>query len=136
MENNAASPASQEKSMGKERRQFIRPESLNLLDYLVIDDKGRQGEHSMGRTLNVSEGGILMETRSALAANWKVMITLGLDEELVDILGKVIRSTPDGETFHNGVKFIKVSAEKRATLQRYVKAFNEHFADNDGNADG
>jgi len=45
-----------------ERRRYIRPESLNLLDYIVVDEQGVQSEYSMGRTLNISIGGILMET--------------------------------------------------------------------------
>ena len=69
--------------MDKERRNFIRPESLNLLDYLVVDQQGRQGEYSMARTLNVSEGGILMETHIPLPQGQQVMITLGLGENLV-----------------------------------------------------
>ena len=52
--------------MNTERRRYIRPESLNLLDYLVVDEAGRPGDYSMARTLNVSKGGILMETHIPL----------------------------------------------------------------------
>lgn len=118
--------------MGKERRKFIRPESLNLLDYQVIDDRGRQGEYAMGRTLNVSEGGILMETRTALTANWKVMITLGLQEDLVEILGRIIRSAPHADVFQNGIEFTNMTDDKREILQRYIEAFKTHFEEDPG----
>ena len=52
--------------MSTVRRRYLRPEALNLLDYLVVDAQGRQGEYSMARTLNVTTGGILMVPPSPL----------------------------------------------------------------------
>ena len=52
-------------------------ESLNLLDYIVVDEQGVQGEYSMGRTLNISLGGILMETHLKLKTGQQVMISIG-----------------------------------------------------------
>ncbi len=113
--------------MGRERRKFIRPESLNLLDYIVMYEHGQQGEYAMGRTLNVSEGGILMETRTLIAPDLKVMITLGLNEDLVDVQGKVIRSNPLGDRYLNGIKFIDISDTNLKILQRYIKVFHKLF---------
>ena len=75
-----------------ERRRYIRPESLNLLDYIVVDEQGVQGEYSMGRTLNISIGGILMETHVKLQVGQQVMITIGLEDELVDVMGRIVHS--------------------------------------------
>ena len=75
--------------MNRERRRDSRPQSLNLLDFVVVDERGRHGEYTMARTLNVSKGGILMETHLALERGQKVMITLELKNTLVDIMGRV-----------------------------------------------
>ncbi len=116
--------------MGKtERRHFIRPESLNLLDYLVVDDQGRQGDYSMGRTLNVSKGGILMETHIPLPQGQQVMITLGLKDELIDIMGKIVYSTYNAGRHQNGIEFFHVTESDQKILNRYVKAFHENFAE-------
>ena len=115
--------------MDTERRHFIRPEALNLLDYLVVDDQGRQGEYSMGRTLNVSKGGILMETHIPLPPGQQVMITLGLQDELIDVMGKIIYSTFDAGRHQNGIEFFHVTDNDREILNRYIKAFQENFAD-------
>ena len=113
--------------MGKERREFIRPESLNLLDYIVIDEQGRQGEYSLGRTLNVSEGGILMETRSPIPPGFQVMITLGLNEELIDLQGKIIHSSSSGDLYENGIEFTFSPDDKIEILHRYIEEFNKRF---------
>lgn len=119
--------------MGTERRQFIRPEALNLLDYLVIDDQGRQGEYSMGRTLNVSKGGILVETHIPLTPGQQVMITLGLKDELIDVMGKIIYSTQDAGRHQNGIEFFHLTDNDQKILNCYIKAFNENFADTASN---
>lgn len=113
--------------MTEERRNYIRPESLNLLDYLVVDKQGRQGEYSMGRTLNVSEGGILMETHIPLPTGQQVMITLGLGDNLVNIMGRIIYTTFDSNRHQNGIEFFHVAENDRAILKEYVHAFHEHY---------
>lgn len=116
-----------------ERRRYIRPESLNLLDYIVVDEKGVQGEYSMGRTLNISIGGILMETHIKLQAGQQVMITLGLEDELVDVMGRIVHSTPftDG-MYHNGIEFFHASSEDRRVINKYVEAFHSRFPEAEG----
>ncbi len=113
-----------------ERRRYIRPESLNLLDYLVVDEQGRQGVYSMGRTLNISVGGILMETHIPLPAGQQVMITMGLEEELIDVMGRIIHSTRGQDNmYHNGIEFFHVPDADRHILYRYVELFHERFPD-------
>ena len=111
-----------------ERRQYIRPEALNLLDYLVVDEQGRQGDYSMGRTLNVSKGGILMETHIPLPQGQRVMITLGLRDELIDIMGRIVYCTFDANRHQNGIEFFHVTDSDQQILNRYIKAFHNNFA--------
>lgn len=111
-----------------ERRRYIRPESLNLLDYIVVDEQGVQGEYSMGRTLNISIGGILMETHIKLQAGQQVMITVGLEDELIDVMGRICHSTPfDDGMYHNGIEFFHASSEDRRVINKYVEAFYGQF---------
>jgi len=117
-------------AMTTERRRFIRPEALNLLDYLVIDEQGRQGEYSMGRTLNVSEGGILMETHIPLPIGQQVMITLGLEDGLVDVMGRIVYATYNAGRHQNGIEFFHVADNDKKTLDRYVKEFHKQYKEN------
>ncbi len=116
--------------MSTERRRFARPEGTNLLDYLVIDEQGRQGEYSMGRTLNVSKGGILMETHIPLPLGQQVMITLGLEEELVDVMGRIVYTTFDAGRHQNGIEFFHVADSDKKTLDRYVAEFHRQAKEN------
>ena len=115
--------------MSMERRRYIRPESLNLLDYLVVDEQGRQGEYSMARTLNVSKGGILMETHRQLPLGQQVMITLGLEEQLIDVMGRIVYVVGAAGRFHNGVEFFHLSDGDKRILDTYVTAFHALYAE-------
>jgi len=116
--------------MNVERRRFVRPEALNLLDYLVVDAQGRQGEYSMGRTLNVSRGGILMETHIPLPVGQQVMITLGLGENLIDVMGRIVYAVYSSGMHQNGIEFFHVSEEDRRILEEYTEAFHETYKEN------
>jgi c-di-GMP-binding flagellar brake protein YcgR len=114
--------------MSIERRRYIRPEALSLLDYLVVDEKGRQGEYSMARTLNISKGGILMETHIPLPLGQQVMITLGLEDQLIDVMGRIVYATSSSGRHQNGIEFFHVSDSDKRILDRYVAAFNNLYA--------
>ena len=115
----------------KERRRYIRPEALNLLDYLVVDNQGRQGEYSMARTLNISEGGILMETHIPLPVGHQVMITLGLEDELVDVMGRILYSVYEAGRHHNGIEFFHVAEADQKILTRYIEEFHKRYGRQD-----
>ncbi|MCL2789349.1 MAG: PilZ domain-containing protein [Desulfobulbus sp.] len=109
--------------MSEEHRRYIRPESLNLLDYLIIDDQGRPGEYSMARTLNVSKGGILVETHLPLPQGQQVMITLGLKDQLIDVMGRIVYSAIDAGRNHSGIEFFHISDNDKRVLDSYIAAF-------------
>jgi len=114
--------------MSTERRQYIRPESLNLLDYLIVDEQGRPSEYSMARTLNVSKGGILMETHIPLPKGQQVMITLGLKDQLIDVMGRIVYTANVSGRYHNGIEFFHVSDNDKRILDNYVAAFHRLHA--------
>jgi c-di-GMP-binding flagellar brake protein YcgR len=114
--------------MTSERRRYVRPESLNLLDYLIVDGQGRPSEYSMARTLNVSKGGILIETHIPLPKGQQVMITLGLKEQLIDVMGRIVYTSSESGRHQNGIEFFHVSDNDKRILDAYVAAFHRLHA--------
>ena len=78
----------------KERRHHPRISALNLISYNCIDETEQIVAQGMGRTLNVSEGGILLETHIQIDPKHTLSLTIGLEEDLVDIKGEVAHSKP------------------------------------------
>ncbi len=106
-----------------EKRKFLRLDSLHLLDYILVDNDGNEGEYSMGRTLDVSINGIKMETVKEIPMDKNLIISLGIEENLVDISGTPIHSQPHDRRYISGIEFFKVSAESRTILRQYVDEF-------------
>lgn len=111
--------------MEEERRKKSRTSSLNLLDYIIVDEEGKSGSYSMGRTLNISDDGILMETNIALELGQLVLITLDLEEELVQVTGKVVHTKGGSGTYQAGIKFFHLGNNERRAISVYTKLFNK-----------
>jgi hypothetical protein len=79
----------------------------------------------MGRTINVSESGIMLETHISFAENDTVDVVVGLKEDMVTIRGKVIfnRSTETGR-YQHGIEFLAIDDDSLDILKRYIEAFN------------
>ncbi len=112
-----------------EKRKFIRLDSLHLLDYLIIDSDGNEGEYSMARTLDVSINGIKMETINEIPTEINLVITLGIEDDLVDIAGWPTYTQPLHERYITGIEFVKVSPRSRAILRKYVDEFQTRKAE-------
>ena len=108
-----------------EHRKFIRYDSLHLLDYLVIDDEGNPGVYSMGRTIDVSVDGLKLETAQPLNANTHLAVTVGIEDDLIELQGRTTHAHPYNGRFLSGIAFIKISKEGRRIFSRYVEAFRQ-----------
>lgn len=113
-------------SMKIERREHPRVTSLNLLAYVLMDGSKKAVQQGMGRTLDVSEGGILLETHNPIDAHHTVFLTIGLGEDLADIEGTVAysRTGPIGR-IETGIVFHRPNEVQLEILKKYIKAFIE-----------
>ena len=116
------------------RRKFERSSTLNLVDYVILGEDGSHLSRGMGRTRNVSEGGLLLETHRVLTEGQTILITLGLKDETVQLRGRVMHQEPPAsfseETrYCAGVKFTAVNKHGMEVLKKYIlalKALNKN----------
>ena len=73
-----------------DKRRHKRVDATNLLNFVCLGDDGEAFHQGMGRTLNVSESGILLETHKPIDPQTRISITIGIVEDLVDIEGEVV----------------------------------------------
>ena len=110
----------------EERRQHPRIDTLNLISYNCIDETDQIVAQGMGRTLNVSEGGILLETHVPIDPKYTVALAIGLEDDLINIKGKVVFAMAgDEERFDAGIEFIEIDETALEVLKKYIKAFRE-----------
>jgi len=106
------------------KRKDPRIPSSNLISYVVRDQNDQDIMQGMGRTLNVSEGGILLETHIPLDPHHVVTLTIALEDELIEFKGRIAHSTKreDGG-FTSGITFMEMNEEKRRYLRQYCILF-------------
>lgn len=115
----------------KEKRKHPRISSLNL-SYVCLDEKDKIIKQGMGRTLNVSESGILLETHFPIDESHRVTLTLGLEEELVDIKGHPVHiRTNDEGKYEVGIQFFESDKKARRSLKKFIDAFKKQSTKDD-----
>jgi hypothetical protein len=109
----------------EEKRKHSRIDSLHLLNYIYFDESEEEATQGMGRTLNVSESGILLETHNLIDKGNVVSLTIGFEEDMVDIKGRAIYSNKnDRDMFESGIEFFDIDDDALNVLSQYITAFN------------
>lgn len=111
--------------MTPEKRKHTRVNSLNL-SHVAVDDREHTVKQAIGRTLNVSENGILLETHFPIESDQNVELTLGFEENLVNLRGKVIHLL-NGETgkFEMGIQFTDIDEEGAHVIKDFIEKFRK-----------
>jgi len=102
------------------KRKHERIRSLNL-SYICLDEDNNIIKQGMGRTLNISESGILLETHFPVELEHTIQLTISLEENLLDIIGKPmhVRSI-DGGKYHIGIQFTDLDANFIGILKKFI----------------
>ncbi len=109
-----------------ERREAERRYALNFLDYEVLSATGEVLGRSLARTLNVSETGLRLETGQFFEPGQQLRITLGLDNDLIQVNGQVVNSQPETDDLcTSGVMFIEFDEAERRTYQKHFEALKD-----------
>lgn len=109
-----------------EKRHHTRISALNLISYSCIDETDTVVAQGMGRTLNVSEDGILLETHVAVDPKYSISLAIGLEDEVVNITGRIIHSVSGkDEKFEAGIEFVETDETTMNILNKYIQAFAE-----------
>ncbi|MDY0292169.1 MAG: PilZ domain-containing protein [Desulfuromonadaceae bacterium] len=107
----------------KERRKHQRVETLNLVYYVVKKD-GSELSQDMGRTLDASERGILIETRVPLAEGLELRMDIAMASSIIHLGGEVVHTHVSDLGMHlSGIEFAPMDAATRALFKEYLRKF-------------
>jgi len=103
----------------------MRINALNL-SHVAVDDREDAVKQAIGRTLNVSETGILLETHFPIESDQNVELTLGFEENLVNLRGRVIHLL-NGETgkFEMGIQFTDIDEQGTHIIKDFIEKFRK-----------
>jgi hypothetical protein len=111
-----------------ERRINIRVNSLNLLEITVTEDEiiVNQG---MGRTLNVSESGILLENHFLIPPRNSLTLAVTIGNDLIYLKGVSIHSkSVNNKTFATGIQFVDTDQPALQVIRKLIDVFKRQTA--------
>ena len=102
------------------KRKHDRIQSLNL-SYICLDEDENIVKQGMGRTLNISESGILLETHFPIEPEHMVQLTISLEEDLLDIKGKPVHVRSSGQgKYEIGIQFVELDQAASQIIKEFV----------------
>ncbi|HEB73020.1 MAG TPA: PilZ domain-containing protein [Nitrospirae bacterium] len=112
------------------KRDFPRVTKLLFTGMSSFDEKGEGAMLSLGRTLNISEGGMLLEVSKNMPFQLKVNLRLGFQEEIIEMEGNVVhlRKTDAGD-IEIGIEFINPTKDQLEIIsQAMVTSLGQGFS--------
>jgi hypothetical protein len=89
-----------------------------------MDENHNVVKQGMGRTLDVSEGGILLETHAPIDSQQTISLTIGLEDDVTEISGKVAYcKAREAGKYESGIEFDSKNKAALGLLKVYIKAF-------------
>jgi len=114
--------------MSKNLRKSERVDSTNLLYLCEKDENDTITRQGMGKTLNVSETGIRLQTNFPIDSNKTLMLTIGFEDDLVDVEGKIEYFAENDNQYEFGIRFVDPDDKAKVILSQYVKIFKQFGA--------
>ncbi len=109
-----------------EKRKHLRLKTNCLFSFVCMDNNGNPIGDGVGRALNISQGGVRLETYSPIQTEYIQLTTSDIDEKLVNIKCKIVYSKiVDPHVFHLGVSFQEPDEKIRDFVVDIVKVFSQ-----------
>ena len=109
------------------RRKHNRVKTQNLISYFAYDEKDRLISHGFGIALDISKGGILLETFDAIGANQIVLMATDSEKNIIEIKGQLKYSKAStGETYLSGIEYIGSDNQAVDFITKLIREYNSH----------
>ena len=108
----------------QDRRGSIRLKMIYPAIYTRFDNQGRPYDQKISRSMNVSQGGVRLQSSFLVGSGEVLDITMALGENLVTFQGEVIYVKPsEDESFELGISIKDIENGDKNTLTRFIENF-------------
>jgi len=103
------------------RKDSIRLKVVYPAIYTRLDNKGRACDQKVSRSMNVSQGGVRLQSSFPVDYGEVLDVTMALGGDLVAFKGKVVYVTfSEGQGFEFGISIVDIENQDRAALTRFI----------------
>jgi len=106
----------------QERRGAIRLRMMYPAVYTRFDNQGRACDQKMSRSMDMSQGGVRLQSSFSVDSGEVLDISMALKEDLVSFKGKVVYVTSsEKEDYEFGICIEDIGDEDRIALTRFLE---------------
>jgi hypothetical protein len=110
----------------REKRTSARIDTLNFINYILLDDDKKIIDHGKGRILNLSQNGALLETGKPLYGSFVILTAIDLAGKKIKVKGRIAntRETDNTGLKLTGIKFVGSKEQQLNAIVTFVKIHN------------
>jgi len=108
-----------------ERREYQRVKTQNLISYFSFDDTGKLISQGLAIAIDISIGGILLETTESIKSGLIALAATDREKNLFEVKGELAYSkrTSVG-TYFSGIKFVSTNKHVTKFITKLIKEYN------------
>ena len=107
------------------RRKHPRVKTQNLISYFSFDKNHKLTSHGLGIALDVSRGGILLETPYSIESGFLVLTATDKMKKFIEVNGRLIYSKKASNgTYLCGIEFIGKDERVKDFITNLIKVYN------------
>ena len=109
-----------------EKRKHPRVNINNLISYRCMDDSGNQTKEGRGKSINISQGGILIETHDPFEWQDIIRLLIDIEDESVNIKGKVVYcNAANFGKFRTGIQFLETNEKIVSFVIKLLETYSK-----------
>ena len=107
------------------RRKHQRVKTQNLISYFSFDENGKIISHGLGIALDISKGGILLQTPNPIESGLLMLTAADRQKNIIEVKGKLIYSKlTSGRTYLCGIEFIGNDERITDFITKLIREYN------------
>jgi len=109
----------------EEKRKHHRVKTDNLVSYACLDEEGGELAQGIGRALDISKGGVLLESHTPIESDRILLTSVDVNNELMEITGEIAYCKESGPgLFQTGIRFLENDEKIRHIVINLIKVYN------------
>lgn len=105
----------------QERRKYPRVATSNIVSYVCIDKDDNEVDQGMGRAVNISQGGTLLETSRPIESEYILLLTVDLNNNVIQAKGEVVHTRPiEAGKYLTGIRFQGTREEVLQIVKNFI----------------
>ena len=109
-----------------EKRKHPRVDITNLISYRCLDGSGNLKQEGRGKSINISQGGILIEAHDPFEWQDVLLLSIDIEDESVTIKGKVVYCNASNfGKYRTGIQFLETNKKIVAFVEGLLKTYSK-----------